>query len=142
MIRTCIHIHVCVYAGACQLADETVDTESWTSWVRDRLCPELGNYEKDEDNSIVVLDNVTQHWSQEAIRLITSPPSQGGRGAVIIFLPPYSPEFNPVCVRVVVPKVPYTHKPGARGQAHWCVCLTGICISCSTNAETFWTLYR
>jgi len=37
-----------------------------------------------------VKDNVAQHWTVEAIRLITA------RGAIIIYLPPYSPELNPI----------------------------------------------
>jgi len=39
---------------------------------------------------IQVKDNVAQHWTAEAIRLITS------RGAIIIYLTPCSPEFNPI----------------------------------------------
>jgi len=39
---------------------------------------------------IQVKDNVVQHWTAEAIRLITS------RDAIIIHLPPYSPEFKPI----------------------------------------------
>lgn len=39
---------------------------------------------------IVVLDNLSAHKSTSAQRLIE------GRGAQLVFLPPYSPDFNPI----------------------------------------------
>ena len=83
-------------SDACRVIGETVDSAGFVSWVKHYLCPCLGDYAKQEPNSIVILDNVNQHWSQEAIDLITKPVSEGGRGSRLLFLPPYSPEFNPI----------------------------------------------
>jgi len=44
------------------------------------LCPE----------DIVVMDNLRAHYDEEAIALIEA------RGAAVKFLPPYSPDFNPI----------------------------------------------
>ena len=52
--------------------------------------PVLGRYELCQENSIVILDNATIHHSEEIVRLIES------KGAKIIYLPPYSPDLNPI----------------------------------------------
>ena len=75
---------------ACYFAEETIDSEAFVAWVRYYLCPCLGNYAMAEPNSVLLLDNVNQHWSPEAIALIRA------RGTEIIFLPPYSPEVCPL----------------------------------------------
>ena len=52
--------------------------------------PVLGNYALCQENCIVILDNATIHHSEEIVRLIES------KGAKIIYLPPYSPDLNPI----------------------------------------------
>jgi hypothetical protein len=56
--------------SACYVAEETIDIEALVAWVRHYLCPCLGNYVMSEPNPVLVLDNVNQHWSPEAIALI------------------------------------------------------------------------
>ena len=73
---------------ACYVAEETIDSMAFVAWVRHYLCPCLGNYALAEPNSVLVLDNVNQHWSPEAVVLIR------GKGTEIVFLPPYSPEVR------------------------------------------------
>lgn len=75
---------------ACYVAEETIDTNAFVAWVQHYLCPCLGDYAQGEPNSVLLLDNVNQHWSDAALDLIR------GRGTVVIFLPPYSPEVNPL----------------------------------------------
>ena len=53
------------------------------------ILPKLGSFCHGEPRSVVVLDNCAIH-NQETIALIHS------RGAMAIFLPPYSPDFNPI----------------------------------------------
>jgi transposase len=53
-------------------------------WVRDRLAPRL------RPGDIVLLDNLPAHNSPVAHALIEA------RGATVKFLPPYSPDFNPI----------------------------------------------
>ena len=42
-------------------------------------------------NSVLVLDNASIHLKVELRRLI-----EGGLGGVVEFLPPYSPDYNPI----------------------------------------------
>jgi transposase len=61
-----------------------MDTESMRAWVRTELAPTLRR------GDIVVLDNVSFHDDPEIAELI------GQRGARLEFLPPYSPDLNPI----------------------------------------------
>jgi hypothetical protein len=42
------------------------------------------------DNSVIVMDNARIHHDNELIELLE------GLGCRVIFLPPYSPDFNPI----------------------------------------------
>jgi len=48
------------------------------------FCPLL------DDTHVVIMDNASFHKGTETARLITE------TGASLLFLPPYSPEFNPI----------------------------------------------
>jgi transposase len=61
-----------------------MDTESMRAWVRTQLAPTLRR------GDIVVLDNVSFHGDPEIAELIAR------RGARLEFLPPYSPDLNPI----------------------------------------------
>ena len=65
---------------ACYVAEETIDSEAFVAWGG-TICA-LGKYAMAEPNSVLVLDNVNQHWSPVAMALIRA------RGTEIIFLPP------------------------------------------------------
>lgn len=56
----------------------------FVQYVRQFLVPELA------PGDIVILDNLSSHKSAEAAQLIEA------RGAEILFLPPYSPDLNPI----------------------------------------------
>jgi len=43
-----------------------------------------------EDNSVIVMDNVRIHHDEELVTLLE------GLGCRVVFLPPYSPDFNPI----------------------------------------------
>jgi DDE superfamily endonuclease len=68
----------------------TVDRARFEMWVEQRLVPVLGCFEKGDDRSIVVLDNASVHHGARVVELIE------GTGATILYLPPYSPDFNPI----------------------------------------------
>ena len=68
----------------------TVDKKKFIKWVEQKLMPVLGNYALCQTNSVVILDNATIHHSEDIVRLIQS------KGAKIIYLPPYSPDLNPI----------------------------------------------
>jgi transposase len=64
--------------------DGPIDAESFTAWVEQFLVPGL------RPGDIVVMDNLSSHKSpavRQAIRSI---------GAKLFFLPPYSPDLNPI----------------------------------------------
>jgi len=56
----------------------------FTAFVKSALAPRL------RPGDIVVLDNLSSHWSKPAIGAIEA------RGAYALFLPPYSPDMNPI----------------------------------------------
>jgi transposase len=60
------------------------DTEVFRTYVRSVLRPTL------RPGDIVILDNLSPHKSQLTLAFITQ------AGAQVLFLPPYSPDFNPI----------------------------------------------
>ena len=66
------------------VTDGPMDGEMFLAYVRGFLCPTL------QPGDIVVLDNLSSHKVSgvaEAIR---------ATGATLLYLPPYSPDFNPI----------------------------------------------
>lgn len=64
--------------------DGATDSTVFRAYVRHILAPSLG------PKDIVVMDNLRAHYDSEAIALIEAV------GATVKFLPPYSPDFNPI----------------------------------------------
>jgi transposase len=64
--------------------DGPMDRPAFDAYVQHLLAPNLRN------NDIVVMDNLAVHYSNEAITAIEA------TGATPWFLPPYSPDFNPI----------------------------------------------
>ena len=64
--------------------DGATSAEVFREYVRQVLLPAL------RPGDIVVLDNLSAHKANEAIATIRS------AGAEVWFLPPYSPDFNPI----------------------------------------------
>lgn len=60
------------------------DTEVFRSYVSDVLVPTL------RSGDIVIMDNLAPHKSEPTIALIEA------AGASAVFLPPYSPDLNPI----------------------------------------------
>lgn len=63
---------------------EPMDGEMFLAWVRQFLCPTL------EPGDIVILDNLSSHkvaGVKQAIEAV---------GARLLYLPPYSPDLNPI----------------------------------------------
>lgn len=69
---------------ACATLDGAVDTDSFTCWVKIDLCPQL------QAGDVVVMDNLPAHKSPSIAKAIEAV------GARLIYLPPYSPDFNPI----------------------------------------------
>ena len=64
--------------------EESVDGKAFESYIEHFLAPKLGC------GQIVVMDNLSVHKSSRVQRLIEE------AGATLLFLPPYSPDFNPI----------------------------------------------
>jgi transposase len=69
---------------ACMTLEGATDTEAFRAYVREVLCPTL------RAGDIVIMDNLAPHKSAETITLIEA------CGAKVRFLPPYSPDLNPI----------------------------------------------
>lgn len=64
--------------------DGATDTELFVTFVREALAPML------VAGQVVVMDNLSAHKCPEVDRLVES------RGARVLRLPPYSPDYNPI----------------------------------------------
>ena len=69
---------------ATQLWEGTCNTRIFNQWLEDLLCPLL------DKDCVVIMDNATFHKSARTKELIRN------KGASLLFLPPYSPELNPI----------------------------------------------
>ncbi|QVL54775.1 MAG: transposase [Simkaniaceae bacterium] len=61
-----------------------INTTIFNRWVTESLIPKLPN------NSVLVMDNATFHKGAETKKHIEK------AGHILIYLPPYSPELNPI----------------------------------------------
>ena len=75
-VESCILAPFC-YKGTC-------DTLLFNLWLKDFLIPEL------KPGQVVIMDNATFHKSKATVSLIEK------AGCKILFLPPYSPDLNPI----------------------------------------------
>lgn len=62
----------------------TCNTELFNMWIKDFLVPEL------KPHQVIVLDNASFHKSETTRQLIEN------AGCILLFLPPYSPDLNPI----------------------------------------------
>lgn len=70
--------------GAAMTLVGAANTDAFTAYVRALLCPTL------RPGQVVILDNVSFHRA-EAVRALIE-----AVGCQVLFLPPYSPDFNPI----------------------------------------------
>lgn len=62
----------------------TCNMDIFNGWIEQQLCQHLN------DTHVVVMDNVSFHKNAKTRHLIEK------TGAVLLFLPPYSPDLNPI----------------------------------------------
>ena len=62
----------------------TCNTELFNTWLERVLLPEL------QQGQVIIMDNATFHKSSRTKELIEK------AGCLLLFLPPYSPDFNPI----------------------------------------------
>lgn len=66
------------------LFETNINTEVFTSWIKQDLLPQLPPY------SVVILDNAAFHKNKNITDLLSK------EGHHLLFLPPYSPDLNPI----------------------------------------------
>ncbi len=66
------------------MIEGAVDGEVFTAYLQKVLCPEL------REGDIVIMDNLATHKTAAVEELIKA------RGATVRYLPPYSPDLNPI----------------------------------------------
>jgi transposase len=69
---------------ACMAVNAATDTEVFGSYVEQVLVPTL------RPGDVVVMDNLAPHKNEETLQMIRA------AHAEVIFLPPYSPDLNPI----------------------------------------------
>ena len=70
-------INVCLF-------EANINADVFYSWVNQQLLPSL------PQRTVIVMDNATFHKRADCSEMITS------QGHDILFLPPYSPDLNPI----------------------------------------------
>ena len=71
-------------AGACMTVEAAVDGDCFEAYVKRLLAPSLG------PGDVVVMDNLSSHKRPAVEALVRA------RGARVLWLPPYSPDLNPI----------------------------------------------
>ena len=74
----------------CKIVHELVDGDVFYDFVHTHLIPHLQPFDGCNLHSVVILDNASIHHVEEAVRAIEDV------GAIVHFLPPYSPDLNPI----------------------------------------------
>jgi len=70
--------------NAAMTIEEATDADIFLAYVEQVLCPTLGI------GDVVVMDNLSSHKVKGVRELIQA------RGAEVLYLPPYSPDLNPI----------------------------------------------
>ena len=73
------------------LAERNVDGSKFVKFVEESLLPVLNPFNGINTHSVVIMDNATIHHIDEVSDLV-----EGHAGAKLCYLPPYSPDLNPV----------------------------------------------
>ena len=75
---------------AMELINGNTDADKFFDFVRGNLIPYMNSFDGSSPKSILVLDNCSIHRVDEVLEVFRS------TGIVVMFLPPYSPDYNPV----------------------------------------------
>lgn len=68
----------------------SIDGEVFADFVRGSLIPQMQSFDGDADKSVAVMDNCSIQHTETITHLLQE------AGIVVIFLPPYSPDFNTI----------------------------------------------
>lgn len=96
------------------IVDAPMNGRRFETWIETQLAPEL------QPGDVVILDNVGFHKSERTAELVRR------RGAWLLFLPPYSPDLNPIEMAFSKLKA-LLRKKAARTFEALCNALADIC---------------
>ena len=65
-------------------------TEGFAWWLKHKLLLKYGKVALGEANSVIIMDNASFHYSDEISAMSEK------AGVKLIYLPPYSPDLNPI----------------------------------------------
>ena len=71
------------------IVEKAFNSDLFNLAIETEILPYVGSFAHGEPRSVVVMDNCSIH-NEHTIALIHS------RGGIVLFLPPYSPDFNPI----------------------------------------------
>ncbi|GBB87568.1 hypothetical protein RclHR1_14000002 [Rhizophagus clarus] len=74
-------VAVDIFEGSC-------DRKRFVDFILDQVLPIMNPYPN--DNSVIIMDNIRIYHDEELIVLLR------GLGCHVVFLPPYSPDYNPI----------------------------------------------
>ena len=75
---------------ACECTTGSVDSQKFFDFVRGSLIPHMHSFDGSSPKSIVIMDNCSIHRVPEITRLFAAV------GILVMYLPPYSPDYNPI----------------------------------------------
>ena len=75
---------------ALELTDGSVDGDAFFDFIRGSLIPEMNPFDGCSPTSVAVMDNCSIHHTDDVAELFHS------AGILLIYLPPYSPDMNPI----------------------------------------------
>ena len=67
-----------------------VCAETFKAFIEEKLISKLRPFNCVNSNSILIMDNASIHHAQDVVQLVES------LGVLVYFLPPYSPDYNPI----------------------------------------------
>ena len=68
-------------------------------WIKEYVCPVLGEYELGESRSVILMDNTSTHLVDKIVDAMRV------TDAILIYSAPYSPHLNPIELYFVYYKV-------------------------------------
>jgi transposase len=111
--------------GPCLAVEGSTTSEVFEAYLKHVLAPSL------RARQVVVMDNLTAHKDERVRELIE------GRGCKLLYLPPYSPDFNPIEEAFAKLKALLLGKAQARSREGLIKAMHGA--SSSTVATEHWT---
>ncbi len=73
-----------------ELMKGSVNGESFYDFLRGTLIPQMMPFDGHNPHSVLIMDNCSVHHVDEVKKLLR------GAGIIVLFLPPYSPDLNPI----------------------------------------------